>query len=45
MLDADLDDLYYDSDTHDRELTPEERIFMDDHKIDGVAEEVIILET
>jgi len=42
ILDDHLEHLYYDSDTHDRELTPEERIFMDDHKIQGVAEGVKI---
>ena len=42
ILDDHLENLYYDSDTHDRELTPEERIFMDDHKIQGVSEGVKI---
>ena len=42
ILDAHLDDLYYDSDTHDRELTQAERLFMDDHQVQGVAEGVKI---
>jgi len=42
VLDDHLENLYYDSDTHDRELTQEERMFMDDHKIQGVAEGVKI---
>ena len=40
ILDAHLDDLYFDSDTHDRELTQAERLFMDDYAVQGVAEGV-----
>jgi len=42
IFDVHLDDLYFDSDHHDRELTPQERIFMDDYKVQGVAEGVKI---
>jgi len=42
ILDDHLENLYYDSDTHDRELTQAERLFMDDHQIQGVAEGVKI---
>ena len=42
ILDDNLDNLYYDSDTHERELTIEERQFMDDHRVQGVAEGVKI---
>ena len=42
VFDVHLDDLYFDSDHHERELSAAERIFMDDHKIQGVAEGVKI---
>ena len=42
VFDVHLDDLYFDSDHHDRELSAAERMFMDDYKIQGVAEGVKI---
>ena len=36
------DDLYYDTDHHDRELSQAERLFMDDYRVSGVAEGVKI---
>jgi protein AFG1 len=42
ILEDNLENLYYDSDTHERELTIEERQFMDDHAVKGVAEGVKI---
>jgi len=42
ILDTHLDELYFDSDTHDRELTQAERLFMDDYQVQGVAEGVKI---
>ena len=42
IFDTHLDDLYFDSDTHERELTWQERMFMDDYAVQGVAEGVKI---
>ena len=42
ILDVHLDDLYFSSHSGDRELTMEERMFMDDHQVHGVAEGVKI---
>ena len=42
VLDVHLDDLYFSSHSGDRELTMEERMFMDDHQVQGVAEGVKI---
>jgi len=42
ILDVHLDDLYFSSHSGDRELTMEERMFMDDYQVKGVAEGVKI---